>query len=166
MLIEESIKEFKEVCSLFHINELEYCILRLPTSKASGWEFEVDILVKDTQIKNIHNVLTAQNFEYSQDSKTSHHHYRRGQLHLDLIVSLCYGKNKEYFASLGYGILERRIFKNDMYFASEIDEFTTLFLHCLFDKRNFDKHFKGIFKLIDSIGEEKCINEMAKVYRG
>lgn len=166
MLIEDNIKEFKEVCSAFHINKLDYCILRLPKSKTFLGEFEVDTLIKDTQIKNFHNILTAQNFQYSQDSKISHHHYRRGELHLDLITSLSYGKNKEYFASLGYGILGRRVFRDDLFFTNDMDELVTLLLHCLFSKRSFDKHNKRIFKLIDFIGEEQCVKEITKVLRG
>lgn len=156
--------ELKDVCKSFHLNELKYCILRLPETKDLVTN-DVDILIKDADLKSFHNILLAQNFQYSNDSILTHQHFRRGKLHLDFVTSLCYGRDKEHFVSLGYDVLERAIFKNDMYIVSGIDEFATQLLHCLFDKRDFNKHSARIFQLIDIVGEEKCIKKVQRIFR-
>jgi len=137
--------------------------LRLPLSDVHNKEFETDILVKDSELNNFHNILTAQGFEYSNDDILSHHHYRRNKLHLDLVISLCYGQKREHFISLGHEVLERAVFKNDMYFANNMDEFIMLLFCCLFNKKDFKKYSAKIFQLINIIGEEKCLKKMSSI---
>lgn len=159
------LSRLKEACKHFHINKLSYCILRLPKSDTPHHEFEVDILIKDTELKNFHNILIANGFRYEADSKVSHHHFKLERLNLDLVIWLGYGKKKEYFVSLGYDVLEKAVFRDDMYFVNDMDEFEMLLMRCLFDKKDFGKYSAKLFKLIDIIGEEKCIKGMSNIFR-
>ena len=154
----------KDACKHFHINKLSYCILRLPKSDASPHEFEVDILIKDTELANFHNILTANGFRYEKDSNPSHHNFKKERLKLALVILLGYGRKKEHFVSLGYDVLGRVVFRDDMYFIGEIDEFEMLLMRCLFDKKDFSKYSTKLFKLIDSIGEERCVKGISNIF--
>jgi len=156
--------ELKNTCKYFNTNNLSYCILRTPIDHVDGSEFEFDILIKDTQLKIFHHILIEKGFVYSQDDIISHHHYRRGLLHLDITVSLCYGDKREYFVSLGHEVLDRAIFIDDMYFPDNMDEFTMLIFRCLFDKKSFKKYSDRIIKLINIIGETKCMERMSSIF--
>lgn len=155
--------ELKDICYRFHQNQISYCVLRLPMGDSFD-EYEVDILVRDVELQKIHDVLIAQGFSYSNDHIISHHHYRCGKLHLDLVISLCYGKNREHYLSLGYNVLARAKFKDGIYFVDNNDEFILLLLRCLFDKKSFIKYNERILNLINKIGEEKCFKLMSNIY--
>ncbi len=151
----------KGACKHFHINKLPYCILRMPKSDTPPNEFEVDILIKDTELESFQNILIANGFRHEKDNETSHH-FKQERLNLHLVTCLKYGK-KQHFVTLGYDVLEKAVFRDDMYYIGNINEFEMLLMRCLFDKKDFGKYSNRLFKLIDDIGEEKCIQKMSNM---
>lgn len=142
-------KELKDACGKLGIVGVNYCVLRIP--KESSDDFEVDILISESETMRVKNILISNGFTHSEIRE--HMHYRKDSLHLDIVSSLRYGGHKY---TLEQGILQRAICINDMFIISHEDEFIMLLLRCLFDKKDFSKKGETILNLVEEIGEKRC----------
>jgi len=165
--------EFLKLGNIIHENRIKYVVLRLPADVDADSELEVDVLVREDQIKELSNVLENMGFSRFVDERTSndtrtipHAHFRKDKLHLDICSSLSYGKRRNIFASDGTAVVDRGALSSKGYHTpAQEDEMVMLLLHCLADTRDFTKYGDKLISLATDIGEERCVKTLSSVLK-
>ena len=141
------------VATELEARDVHWCLLREPDG--SRGPDDVDVLVASDDASFAHVVLEERGFaRVFSLGRGSHSFFVRWDsvaaawLQLDVVSDLAFGPHFALRTSLAEACLRRRVREGTMWRLRAQDEFWTLFLHCLLDKRLFSPRNRARLKAL------------------